>query len=450
MKKYRGDPALLRPPARAFQCQERIVTEDELAADCEARGDDSYDDYYSSVVAFECTVATNSSSNSSHQKEEEEELVERPQKLTFWCREPSCGVLRTTAPPTALDSTTVEDNDNTPIVAETAAVKEDDGAVDPSFFDKGYTAAGKTGFQVWPGSRLMVETLAFGLDDDCDTSSYQDPPALQKWQQALLQQKTAPNSNEEPRPLRILELGAGVGVVGASLAAASNGAQVLLTDLPTLVTESLLPNLQRNANTKKSSKTAQDESPSAWLVSPEPTTPVDTVKDESSSSSTPDLPAPVPIGSGWVAAAPLDWTQPVVDQQLTRKQCQAVDMIIACDCVWLVSMLDGLLNTVQEIFHAHDSSAGSSHSKPTLLMSFQRRDPKDTTNNSENGMFTTVDRVIDEIKKRQWSLECLAWQPVRYETEEGREDNNNSNGESGKEDDANIKEVFLFEIKPVD
>ena len=437
MKKYRGDPALLRPPSRAFQCQERIVREDELAADCEARGDDSYDDYYSSVVAFECTVAASRSTN---QKEEE---LETPEKLTFWCREPSCGVLRTAPSAAVVDSTEItqkDDTDNNTLrIAETAAVKEDDGAVDPSFFDKGYTAAGKTGFQVWPGSRLMVEALAF----DTGSSGYQDPPALQKWQQALLRQQqtvSLPSNQEESRPLRILELGAGVGVVGASLAAASNGAQVLLTDLPTLVTESLWPNLQRNAN---QSSATRDKSPPEWLLAPAPA-PKDTTKDDDEMSCIP-VPRPVPIGSGWVATAPLDWTQPVVDQQLTLQQCQAVDIIIACDCVWLVSMLDGLLNTVQEIFKAHDEGG-----KPTLLMSFQRRDPQETANRSETCMFTTVDRVINEIKKRQWSLECLAWQPVRYETEERIDDTTNNNGASGKEYDANVKEVFLFEIKPLD
>ena len=402
-KKYVGDPSLRRPPSTEFQCRERIMTEDELQV---GESDDYYEGYgsASTVVAFECTVA-----NQRQQRQ-------RPSRLLFACREPSCGVLAGT---------------------EAAAIKEDDGAVDPSFFDRGYTMAGRTGFQVWPGSRLMVEALAFPTSGD---SNCQDPLALQKWQQALVRTTAAESST---RPLRILELGAGVGVVGASLAAASGGAHVLLTDLPTLVSESLQPNLERNATTQQDGDTCP---PPAWLLSPEPTEPRD---DASSSSAAPS--GPVPIGNGWVATAALDWTKPV-EQQLTPEQCQ-VDLVIACDCVWLVSMLDGLLQSVQSIFDASasastgdDSAAatptdtdGNTSKQPTLLMSFQRRDPAD---GNDSHMFTTVDRVIQEIHNRNWSLQCLAWQPVVYQEESDHD------GRGEKDVSTTIKEVFLFEISP--
>ena len=31
--------------------------------------------------------------------------------------------------------------------------------MDPNFFNVGYTAAGRTGFQIWVGSCVMMETL---------------------------------------------------------------------------------------------------------------------------------------------------------------------------------------------------------------------------------------------------------------------------------------------------
>lgn len=340
---FRGDRSQLRPQSKAFQCHERIV--------------DNKDDGFVEV-AFECTVApisteeyNTTSTDTQHQ---------HPSTLTFHCREPSCGVLLQT---------------------ESAAQKEEDGAVDCNFFDVGYTLAGKTGFQVWPGSRLLVEGLTFGAENNGDC------PALQKWQHAI---------RNTLSPLRILELGAGVGVVGASLAAA--GAQVLLTDLPTLVTESLDPNLERNATT---------------------------TDYDSSSDDGPDWFHPAachPIGQGWVAATALDWSKPILEQ-LNDDQCQ-VDVVVASDCVWLASMLDGLLNTVDSIFQQ------SRRPNTSLLMSFQRRD---ASQGDDSEMFTTVDRVLAALYVRQWNVDCLAWHPVVYKRENGVLDDS--------------KEVFLFDIQ---
>ena len=121
------------------------------------------------------------------------------------------------------------------------------------FFDEGYTMAGTTGFKVWTGSRLLIETLVagpwFGSPSSLpETVVPQQPPQnnshnchrnlrrLHEIQQRLQQDK---------HPVRILELGAGVGLVGTYLAAAT-GAEVLLTDLPTLVEHAIVPNLYRN------------------------------------------------------------------------------------------------------------------------------------------------------------------------------------------------------------
>lgn len=185
---------------------------------------------------------------------------------------------------------------------------------------------------------------------------------------------------------KVLELGAGVGLLGASLAAA--GAHVLLTDLPTLVDNATHPNLSRN---KK--KTSAESCPD-WLQ-----------------------PDAIPIGSGWAGATALDWTVPL-ESQLSVKQQEGVEVIVASDCVWLKSMLDALLETVASIFASSPSSV--------FLMSFQRRD---TADGEDSAMFTTVNGVINSIESRQWAIECLAWRPIATDSD---------------------KEVFVFQVTPGD
>jgi hypothetical protein len=90
-------------------------------------------------------------------------------------------------------------------------------------------------------------------------------------------------------------------------------------------------------------------------------------------------------------------------------------------------MLSSLLSTVQSIFKA------SSRNNPSLILSFQRRDAKD---GEGSVAFTTVNGVIDAVKDRGWSIECLAWRPVTVRKE----------SDGAVTDDES--EVFLFEIKP--
>lgn len=131
----------------------------------------------------------------------------------------------------------------------------------------------------------------------------------------------------------------------------------------------------------------------------------------------------IPIGKGWAASASLDWTCPL-DDQLTIQQ-SSVDFIIASDVVFLSSMLNSLLQTVESIFQ-------SSSNNPTFILSFQRRDAKDGT---ESSLFTTVDGIIEAIKARGWSIDCLAWRPVIVSRE----------ASDGKVSDVET-EVFVFEI----
>jgi len=263
--------------------------------------------------------------------------------LEFNCREPSCGALEGEE--------------------EAAKLADEDYTVDPNFFDEGYSMAGATGFKVWTGSRLMIETLAWPQSDDCER---------------LKQIQTRISSGA-----RLIELGSGVGVVGTYLSVI--GSHVLLTDLPTLVENAIDCNLLRNQTLASMPNDTSDEDicPS-WLA-----------------------PDGVRIGKGWANCASLDWTIPL-DEQLTEDQSASVDFIIASDVVFLTSMLTSLLHVVQSIFEA------SSSNDTSFILSFQRRDAKD---GEESTSFTTVDGVISAVEERGWSLDCLAWRPVTVKKE---------------------------------
>jgi len=417
--KYQGDPALCRPSCPDFVCRERLVSQDDLIEfnDDGSQEDDDSVEYYGRVVAFECTYplrclrwskSSSSASSSSSIRNSNNtgscthctststssssNITSRSLNwLTFWCREPSCGVLLLQDNETHVAS--AENGNENKKNSSNQNSTDLEGYADPNFFDAGYTAAGKTGFQVWPGSRLIVETLLFPIRNT--DGGYRDCLALQKLQRALLEQE-----------LRIVELGAGVGVVGCTLAAASPGVQVLMTDLPTLVHDSLWPNLRRNANFTSANTTTSTNDTPDWLLSISA--------------------RPLQINRGWVASTSLDWSTPT-QEQLSNEQLTRIDWIIASDCVWLTTMLNSLLDSVQAMFNTSPQS--------TLLMSFQRRDPKP---GEAAHMFTTVDQIIRTIKdERKWDIQCLAWQPVVY-----------THSEDGQDNEEAIREVFLFQITP--
>ena len=441
---FQKDPSLLfeYDPSNGFHCGE----EEETVVD------NDYDHGGGSVVSFWCTIPLhekegeidNNNNNSNYSNNNH-------QKLTFSCRDKSVGVLLDEEKKTGVATVVKEDGNN--------EVQEDDDdddvlvAVDPNFFDSGYTLAGKTGFQIWAGSRLLIESLVVTqqqqqIPPSSSLFSAAPPaglahvlhPRLVEWQRRISQQGG---------PCKVIELGAGVGIVGMSLAAC--GAEVLLTDLPTLVDNSIKPNLVRNKscainnanNNNESSRIDSDEQqasgsavnhdcPPKWLTS------------TSSSAAETD---PVPIGRGWANATALDWTRPV-HEQLSTSQLEGVDLIVASDCVWLTSMLDSLLDTVESIF-SYAAPADASNSTTTrplppprsrsFLMSFQRRDSSSSSQSgsSGSGMFTTVDMIIDTIKrKRMWNIDCLAWRPITLLS------TNNDDTTTTTE----TKEVFVFEI----
>lgn len=276
---------------------------------------------------------------------EGEELEEgKKELLTFSCRGRSVGMLLET-------EEAAEENE-----------EEEFEKVDCHFFDPGYTLAGRTGFQIWSASRLMVEVLTWPLPSI-------DGPNIRKWQSRVA------------NGAKIVELGSGIGIVGASLAHA--GAHVLLTDLPTLVDHATHPNIIQNENIK--ARIDEQRQKQCWENS-------------------------VPIGRGYASAITLDWTRPL------PKEIDDVDIIVASDCVWLTSMFHALLNIVSSIFEKSPDA--------TFFLSFQRRNSSRkfyNENNSRSSMFTTVEDIIHTIHNKGWNMNCIAWRPIHLVDEDNKE-----------------------------
>jgi predicted nicotinamide N-methyase len=331
--------------------------------------------------------------------------------LYFGCRRPSFGVL-----------TSNEDR--------LQEGEYDASSVDRNMFDKGYTLAGSTGFCVWAGARFIVEALVVHTDmckviNNNNTRDPLDP--LGRWHNCIR------NGG------RVLELGSGVGFLGISLAWA--GAEVLLTDLPTLVHNAIRPNLQRNSklfsqqHQRQHKQQNQEETPPLlsgdgvvpplWLTSnirksiSHNSCSTDGYIEETSSTML-EEPA-YRIGRGWASTTPLDWSVHVMEQ-LSRTQLNSIDVIVASDCAWLASMLDMLLDTVEALFDAKagqrnvdndddddddDDIGNNNHGPPSFLMAFQRRD-----RNIGSATFTTMDTLSDAVTKRGWTLQSRAWRPI--------------------------------------
>lgn len=228
-------------------------------------------------------------------------------------------------------------------------------AMDPFFFDSGYTLAATTGFQIWAGTRMLVDSIIFATAGD-DGS-----PLLRI------------NGSD-----CVVELGCGVGVVGTCWAAAT-GARVILTDLPTLVRHTVVPNIRKNSPElvlQRNDSTEEDED-----------------DDDEGSGRQYDW---TTIGRGKVLPLALDWTKDIPDR---LKRHERVDWIIASDCVWLRSMLISLLDTVRQLFE--------SHPRAVFLLSFQKR------GTNADDAFTTPNSIYDELIQRNWHVERLAWRPVQ-------------------------------------
>jgi predicted nicotinamide N-methyase len=299
------------------------------------------------------------------------QLQSSKHRLNFNCRDKSCGVL---------------------LQSEHSVTKEDTyHGRDAFFFEKGFYLEAQTGFQVWPGSRLMVEAFT------CSSSGGDQEGVngmMKYWKDQL----------SLGGRLNVLEVGAGIGVVGSCLAAA--GGNVLITDLPVLVEHGIGPNLRRNARAHSITKECDRQQLCPRFL-------IDACASKPTSTDTASLDA-VPLGKGWAKAAVLDWFQPV-EEQLPIATTSNIDVIVACDCIFLRKLVDPLLTTIATIFEH------SSANNPKFFFTFQRRNML--------GLFIQLEELLGRIEERGWIVECVAWRDVDIEGE-------------------GIHENYLFQVTP--
>lgn len=295
--------------------------------------------------------------------------------LQFNCRDKSSGVLLPT---------------------EASVKKEDayDGPSDQFFFEKGFYMEAQTGFQVWPGSRLMVEAFT------CSSAVNADANGILKHlkDQLCLGGK-----------LNILEVGAGMGVVGSCLAAA--GGNVLITDLPVLVEHGIGRNLCKNGRANSIRMDGDEEECNRHC----PKFLIDACAFETTTTSTDTASCDaVKLGRGWARAAVLDWFKPLNDQ-LPLSTTSDIDVIVACDCIFLRKLADPLLTTIATIFEH------SRAKNPKFFFTFQRRNML--------GLFIQLEELLGMIEERGWAVDCVAWRDVDIE-------------------DDGVHQNYLFQVTP--
>ena len=176
-----------------------------------------------------------------------------------------------------------------------------------------------------------------------------------------------------------------------------------------MVENSLLPNLKQNQDESRAEGIDGKKSVNepAWLRKASSNIEFQEEDDDE------DVVFPLGNMGGWASIANIDWTTPLNKEV---SSVSSLDWIVASDCVWLVSMLDSLLNTVDSLFKLNPNAR--------LILSFQRRDAGD------NIRFSSVGSIITSVRERGWSIDCLSWRHVR------------------QEGTIEPKEVYVFEITP--
>ena len=188
--------------------------------------------------------------------------------------------------------------------------EEDESFVDPHFFDEDYSVAATTGFcRVWEGAEVLTRLIE--TSDARGTSDAAEGRGLDAGHAS---------AGRFPFALanaRVVELGAGVGLCG--LAAASAGAHVMLTDLPAVVDEVLMRNIEANR-----ARGARGVTPRARHAALATTTESEDASDASARRPTRAWLGGVPVVGdafpvGTASAQPLDWTRDL-DAQIEERR----------------------------------------------------------------------------------------------------------------------------------
>jgi predicted RNA methylase len=249
-------------------------------------------------------------------------------------------------------------DDNASANGAGAGDDDDDDELDANFFEPDYELAATTGSNVWESSFVCASAL-----NDPDMHVF-----------------------DGIRGKRVVELGAGVGLL--SLAMAAFGAHVLSSDVAPVVKGLMCDNIALAA-------------PGAHAVR--------------------DLPrravwqsaAPLGARGGSIVAAPINWLEPLsaqFDEPLDT------DFVVAADTLWLESLVEPFVSTAMALL-------GDAPSHRRMLLAYRERGDEHSTT------FCTTDRVLDAFRARG----CVVAEQWRHVSHKAPE-----------------KYVILFEIKVTD
>ncbi|KNE71693.1 hypothetical protein AMAG_16245 [Allomyces macrogynus ATCC 38327] len=194
-----------------------------------------------------------------------------------------------------------------PVTLTVAGIAEDsdDDTFDPCFFDEGYSLAAQTAYSVWEGGARLLDFVQ--RDGDAPGA------AIAADLRALL------GVDQPGNPVQVVELGSGTGAAGLGLAML--GANVLVTDVPSIV-DLLRDNIKRNS----SASAVEEKAVSAWTGA-------------------------TSLGLGTAAAQPLNWAIPVA-QQLAPNDPRRAQVLVATECTWLQSLIPIFTSTVSQLLAA--------------------------------------------------------------------------------------------------
>lgn len=217
-------------------------------------------------------------------------------------------------------------------------------------FEPDYTLAGSTGFLLWPGSWVLIKHLDKELGD------------------FLLGKK-------------IIELGSGIGLAG--LGCASAGANVLLTDLPSVCSGILQGNIKRNAEGITISE-GRFGSLEGWQ-----------------------------IGSrgGSASSLALDWTEELLPQLAKGgldTTAPLADVILAVDVVWLRELLDPFRSTCALLLSLCEPGT-------LLLLTYIDRSSDKKEGSSSSGQFSSRDEVARFFEQGGMAVETFLTEKIEVD-----------------------------------